>query len=193
MGEPNQLRFIISQLLSKIQTATLVEIVGSDASGIAPVGFVDVVPLVAQIDGQGKATKHATIYNVPYFRLQGGANAVVLDPQVGDIGICLFANRDISKVKATRKASVPGSYRKFSWSDGLYVGGVLNGTPSQFVFFEPGGITLKTAGTVTIDAPTTHLTGILTVDGDATAQGTSVHTHIHSGVTAGPSNTGMPV
>lgn len=39
---------------------------------------------------------------------------------------------------------------------------------------------------------TAHLIGPLTVDNNVTAQGTSVHTHTHSGVSTGPSNTGGP-
>lgn len=76
--------------------------------------------------------------------------------------------------------------------------------------FKMDGSTITaTTTTFTINAPTimlngqlaqgtgatsysAHLKGPLTVDGDVTANGTSVHTHTHSGVTTGGGNTGQP-
>src|SRR3954470_11838233 len=82
-SEYNTHAFVIRQILSQISTATLVQIKAvTNAGGIAPVGFVDVLPLVNQIDGGNGAMPHGVVHNVPYFRLQGGANAIILDPQV---------------------------------------------------------------------------------------------------------------
>ncbi|SUI50016.1 Uncharacterised protein [Serratia quinivorans] len=94
---------------------------------------------------------HNKIYNLPYFRLQGGVNAVVIDPVVGDIGVAIFADRDISVVKETRQAGAPGSKRRNHFSDGLYVGGFLNGTPSQYLWFKNGGIVIHSPSKVTIE------------------------------------------
>ncbi len=103
-GEFNNIAFMVHQALSKMQTATLVRVEScTNAGALSPVGFVDVTPLVNQLDGQGNPTPHVTIYNVPYLRLQGGANGIIMDPQKGDIGVCVFASRDISKIKATKK------------------------------------------------------------------------------------------
>ena len=120
-------------------------------------GFVDVVPMVNQIDGAGNATPHTTIYNIPYLRMQGGANAVILDPQPGDIGICVFASRDISKVKATKAQGNPGSYRNYSFADGMYMGGLLNGTPTQYVEFSAAGINVTSPSVITLTAPTVNI------------------------------------
>jgi len=144
-SEYNSLAFVINSFLSKIQTATLVKIVScTNSGGVSPVGFVDVIPLVDQIDGLGVPVPHVTLFNIPYFRAQGGSNAIILDPQAGDIGICVFASRDISKVKSSKKSSPPDSLRQFSYSDGLYIGGVLNGPPSQYVQFSTAGIKIHT-------------------------------------------------
>jgi phage baseplate assembly protein gpV len=146
---------------------------------------------------------HGTIYSVPYFRLQGGANAVILDPQVGDIGIAVFAESDISSVKAAKAQANPGSARKFDMADGLYLGGFLNGTPSQYVQFSASGITLLSpsavtiqAPTVTIQAPTITLSGQVNQSGgtiaasqDVTVSGLSILSHTHTdpqGGTVGP-------
>ena len=191
-NEYNALVFVVRQLLQKMQTVTLVRVMAvTNNGGDTPVGTVDVQPLVNQMTGDRTAVPHGTIFNIPYFRLQGGANAVILDPQVGDIGMCAFASRDISGVKATKKAANPGSLRQYDWADGLYFGGLLNGTPTQFVRFHAGGVEIKTALlTVTGDV---HVTGAITADGDVTAEGTSLHTHIHSGVQPGGGNSGPPV
>jgi len=205
-GDHNQLLYVIQQVVNKVSTITLVQVKSVTNDGTnAAVGFVDVQPLINQIDGDGKSIPFPVLNNLPYFRLQGGSNAVILDPQVGDIGLAAFAQRDISNVKSTKAQANPGSDRRFDMSDGLYIGGFLNGVPAQYVQFQTTGITVKSPQAVTIDAPATTITGTLQVDGavtmqstldvtsTATAQGTNVHTHVHSGVTTGGSNTGQPV
>ena len=163
-GEYNQILFVVQQALSKMQTATLVRVIScTNQGGVSAVGSVNVVPMVNQIDAAGEPTPHVTIFNVPYLRAQGGANAVILDPQPGDIGICVFASRDISKIKATKQPGNPGSLRQYSFSDGLYMGGVLNGVPAQFVRFNSEGITIK--------ADNTEITDQLVVGGSASIGG----------------------
>lgn len=221
-GEYNRIAFAIQQALSKMQTATLVRVDAvTNVGDVSPVGFVDVTPLVNQLDAAGNPTPHATIYGLPYVRLQGGTNAIIIDPQVGDIGLCVFASRDLSKVKSTRGAANPGSLRQYSFSDGMYLGGMLNGTPTQYVRFSPAGIELSSPTKVTLTAPTVEIdaadactintaiftvngtsqlngpttvagslsqtgggtatmSGTLVVTGDVTANGVSVHNHVHS-------------
>jgi hypothetical protein len=141
--EFNAHAFLVEQLLNRVSTATLVKIIScTNAGADSPVGLVNVQPLVNQLDGSGNATPHTTIYNLAYFRLQGGTNAVIIDPQVGDIGIAVFADRDISSVKSNKAQSNPGSYRRFNMADGLYIGGVLNGTPVCYIQFVDGGISM---------------------------------------------------
>lgn len=220
-GEFNNISFLVQQALAKMQTSTLVRIEKcTNNGGLSPVGFVDVTPLVTQIDGAGTPVPHVTIYNLPYFRLQGGANAIIIDPQPGDIGVAVFASRDISKVKSTKKQAPPGSFRQYSFSDGMYLGGMLNGTPTQYVQFNAEGITINSpalvnlvapviqlnAQTVTINAsvsatvntPTfivngdTQMNGTLNATGNIVGDGISLNTHTHTGVEPGGGNTGGP-
>lgn len=150
-GEYNNLAFVIQQALSKLQTATLVRVDAcSNAGGIEPVGSVDVTPLINQIDGAGNPTPHVTVYGLPYLRIQGGANAVVIDPQPGDIGIAVFASRDISKAKSAKGQANPGSYRQYDFADGMYLGGVLNAEPTQYLRFTADGITISSPETITL-------------------------------------------
>jgi hypothetical protein len=128
----------------------------TNAGSVSPAGEVSVRILVNQIDRDGTSFPHGTIYAVPYFRLQGGANAIILDPVVGDIGIAVFADRDISSVKADKGQANPGSRRRFDPADALYIGGFLNKAPSQYVQFLPngGGVNVVSPMEVTITAPT---------------------------------------
>ncbi|WP_161796546.1 Gp138 family membrane-puncturing spike protein [Xenorhabdus khoisanae] len=141
---------IIWSLIGKMGTVTICRVVKVKGGGVAPVGYVDILPLVQQVDGAGNVYENAIIYNVPYFRYQGGANAVILDPKPGDVGICLVCTRDISKVKRSKNSAPPESKRRFDWSDSLYIGGLLNGAPSQYVHFLDSGINVVSTGVVNV-------------------------------------------
>ena len=142
-SEFNEVWFVVQQALRLISTATLVSVKNVTNKGeVSPVGFVDVLPLINQLDGDGKATPHTTLFHIPYFRVQGGGDAIICDPKVGDIGLAVFADRDISSVKANKARSNPGSFRRFSMSDGLYLGGYINGTPNQYLRFRSDGLEL---------------------------------------------------
>lgn len=199
------LMFVLRQFMANVRTATLVQVTAvSNDGGVSPVGNVSVRPLVGQVDGDGNVTPHGVIHGIPYFRLQGGTNAVILDPVVGDIGLAVFADRDISAVVASGKPSPPGSLRRNHFSDGLYIGGFLNGTPVQYVQFTDSGITVRSPTLVTIDAPSAKTTGNLEVGQDlivdgstslkaVTSNGVNISsTHVHGGVTTGSGNSAVP-
>lgn len=174
VGEFNAMAFIIGQILGRANTSTLVKIVKCTNEGdLSAVGFVDVLPLVNQVDGQGNPIPHDVVYGLPYARIQGGANAVIIDPEVDDIGIAIFASRDISKVKSTKDVSMPGSNRRFDMADGLYVGGVLNAVPQQYVQFEASGITIVSPNKVTVTAPVVDVHASTSVD--ITSPTTTIH------------------
>ncbi len=167
--------FVINQLITQIQTVTLVKIVAvTNTGGVSPVGFVDVVPMVAQVDNAGNPIEHVTLYNIPYMRMQGGTDAIILDPKVGDIGICGFASRDITQIKKSRKSGTPASFRKFSYGDGLYIGGVLNDTPSQYVRFSASGIEITSPVAVVFNAP------VVTINAPTITMNASTKVHINS-------------
>lgn len=157
-GEFNAQSFMVRQILSRVNTATLVKVIAvTNSGGVSPVGFVDVQPLVNQVDGANNSVSHAPLYHLPYFRLQGGTDAIIIDPKAGDIGIAVFADHDITSVKKTKKQSNPGSGARFSMSDGMYIGGVLNGVPVQYVQFTAGGINVVSPSKITCTAPTIEM------------------------------------
>lgn len=162
------------------------------------IGFVDVQPMVHQVDDAGNTTPHDTINNLPYMRIQGGVAAIVVDPVVGDKGVALFCTRDISVVKATGDFAGPGSRRRNDWADGLYIGGFLNSVPSEYIQVSPQGINLVTTKQFTIEAPNITLDagGNLGVLGEVTAKvganSVKLSTHEQKNVTAGTGLSGPP-
>lgn len=156
--------FLVWSILARVRTMQVCKVLSvTNAGGISPVGFVSLQPLVNQTDGYGNAEPHGQIFNVPYFRLQGGANAIIIDPQVGDIGWTGFADRDISSVKATKAQANPGSQRMFSMADAFYWGGMLNGAPSQYIAFASSGITIVSPTQISMSAPTIVLQATNTI------------------------------
>lgn len=86
-SEYNAQDFMISQMLGRIATAEPVRVVAVSGSGVSPVGFVDVQPLINLVTGEQKAQEQSVLFKLPYLRIQGGKNALVIDPQPGDIGL----------------------------------------------------------------------------------------------------------
>lgn len=191
----NEMEFVFSQLIGKVGTMGFVQVVAVTPAGTGSMigGTVDVQPMVHQVDGQGAPTPHGTIHSLTYFRLQSGSNAVLMDPVKGDIGMAIIASRDSSSVKSSGAPSPPASRRQFDWSDGVYVGGVLNGAPTQFIQFLTSGIKVKTTGTFEVDAAAAQFNCPITATGDVTGSGISLDNHVHTGVESGTSTTGKPV
>jgi phage baseplate assembly protein gpV len=156
------------------------------------------------VDAAGNAYPHTTIFNVPYLRMFGGnnGNAIILDPQPGDIGVAVFASRDITSVKATQAQANPGSARQYDFSDALYIGGMLNGgTPTQYIQFTAEGITIVSPVAITLRAPQINLEGnvaqtegTMSVGSDLTAGEDSISliSHTHSNGNDGDP-TGPPI
>lgn len=198
------LQFLMNQRLRNVQTATIVQIQAVHGGGLGPVGTVDVLPLVDQVDGGGNAVPHVTLFGRPYIRWQGGNNAVILDPVVGDLGLMVFASRDLSAVMASKKHGPPPSARVFSYADGTYVGGMLGVQPTSYVQLLPDG-TMKLVSTVAVDinAPAVNITttgnvningAIISTAGEVTDKlGKVLGTHVHTGVTVGGGDTGPPL
>lgn len=204
--EFNLWNFIIGQLVGKLATVLPVQVMAVNIpDSLDGVGTVDVQPMVNQQNGAGDQTPHGTIYGVPYMRLQGGANAIIMDPMVGDIGAGLFCSRDISVVKSKRAVAQPGSRRSYSWADGLYIGGFLNGVPTQYIQFNADGILAVSSTKITLQAPdieldgAVHTTGAMTGDlsadftGEVTGNGIPLSTHLTPDIMSGADTSPGPV
>jgi hypothetical protein len=177
----NALSFLVDQIIDGKAFAALVEVMAVKDGGVGSPPIVAVQPMVSQADGLGNLTPHGTVYNLPCFRLQGGAGAVILDPVVGDIGQAIICHRDISTVKNTRAIAGPGSNRKNSWSDGCYFGSFLGAAPTNYVQITQDGINIVSLGTINITAENIILNGV------------DWSSHVHGGVIPGGGDTGPPV
>ena len=155
-SEVGRLQFMIRTALSGLRTAIPVKVIScTNAGGLSPIGTVSVQPLVSAVDGSGQVWAHGTVYNVPYMRIQGGTNGIILDPVAGDIGIATVCDRDISTVKSAKKPSAPGSNRKNDMSDMVYLMTIIGAAPTQYIQFNSSGITITSPTNVTVNAPTT--------------------------------------
>lgn len=168
-GGWNAQRFMIRQQMANLNTSMPVQVLSVSGIGVEPVGFVSIRILVDQVTGNDMTISHGEITNVPYMRLQGGTNAVIIDPEVGDIGMACFCSRDISAVKNARQSAPPGSRRMYDFSDCMYVGGFLNAAPAQYIQFTAGGIIVHSPVKVRAEAPTVQLDGAAVQLGDVEA------------------------
>ena len=213
-SEVGRLNYIIRSSLAKVRTSMPVQVISvTNTGGLSPIGYVNVQPLVSSVDGNGELWPKGIIYNVPYMRIQGGTNGIILDPAVNDIGIATVCDRDISTVKNVGNSinpatghnftSAPGSNRKTDMSDIVYLMTIIGAAPTQYVQFNSAGITITSPVAVTINAPTVTVTatnintsgawahtGTITATGNVTGNGTSLHTHTHPDPQGG--NTGPP-
>ena len=200
----NVIDFIVRQRIAQINTIKVVQVIAVHPGAGSPMiaGTVDVLPLVNQIDGNGYAVQHQTVFGIPYFQLTAGPWAIIAEPAVNDLGLMLCADRDSSSVMRSGKQTTPASRRKFSMSDGFYLGGFLNQTTPQASFQLNGDGTLKVVdgkgNQLVTSASGWTLTGHLKVNGTITGSDfsdgtvTSYKVHTHGGVTTGAGVTGTP-
>ncbi len=201
-GASNTTEFQIRQALAQVRTNVPVKIVAVHGGGVGKPPTVDVQVMVNQTDGVGKKTDHGIIYGIAVSRNQGGGNAIINDPVVGDVGFMSISDRDISPLKANDgEQSNPGSKRRHNLADGVYQRGMLNpNNPSQFVHFREDGLTVadKNGNVIEMNAGgIIKITGTLHVTGDVVAGfgggSVSLLQHIHSGVEPGGGNSAQPV
>ena len=162
----NAMYVMMQSMISKVWTAIPVKVVR-----IYDNYFVDVLPVIKAVDGSGKVLDTTTQYHVPYTRIQGGVNGIIINPHVGDFGLCIYAQNDISVLKNIREQKSDsssltdpvqiGSYRSHNLSDGMYIGGMMNAMPTRYlrisdddIYIEGNGkpVTVHTSNKVTIDA-----------------------------------------
>lgn len=148
--------YLCRQLIAKLDVMKPVQVVAvHPGAGTPPAaGTVDVQLLVSQVDGNGVVVKGSAgvVYGLPYFRLQGGPWAIIIDPAVNDYGIVVCADRDISRVKPAIAGGnllpvAPGSFRKYNVADGIYFGGCLAASaPANSIWLKGDGTFAITDG-----------------------------------------------
>jgi len=137
LAEYNAIAFQIAQALRAVSTATICKVTKCSSAGqVGPIGSLSAMPLVDLVDGLMQASQHVDVLSLPYMRMQAGTKAIIMDPKPGDLGLVVFADRDISAVKKTKKQTSPGSKRRFNMADGMYVGTILGAeNPTCYIQF----------------------------------------------------------
>lgn len=160
---------VVQSLIGRMHTITIgvVTAVNNDTCSIEP--------LTMMIDGANNSYSFGVVTNVPFLRLQGGANGIICNPKVGDIGLVAFAERDTSMVKRNKVKSPPNTKRQYDLNDAIYLGGILNSTPTQYIEFLDSGMNIKTTGDININGMTIKPDGTIVMK-----NGVVVDTHIHS-------------
>lgn len=174
----NGMIYIINSVISnKVNTIELVKVVAVNGSK------VDVIPALDKVDVNGDRVPSSIIYSVNIFRHQSGENAVIVNPEIGDIGLLLICKHDISNFDA----GLVIDNSEFNYGDGVYLGGVLgfNKQPTQFIEFSNNGINITSpsnltinAQSATINATEVNLGGVggknIVLDGDSVVSGGTV-------------------
>lgn len=177
----NSLLFSIWQQLAQINTSELALVVAVNENAT-----LDVKPLLRSLNPNDEAVEPAVIYNIPYLRLQAGGNAFKIMPQVGDMGLIGYCQRDISGVLAQKGLANPQSHRKFSNSDAVYICSVahLAKEPVRYLEINDSQMTINgdvplniTATQATVNAPTTIngntiINGNVSINGNTSVDGT---------------------
>jgi hypothetical protein len=206
-NEHNTRQFQIDVTQAQQRTKTPVTVVRApyDADGndipagtAGAIGFIDVHPLVNQVDGNGNATPHGIVYRVPYHRYQSGSGAFISDPVKGDIGDFIIDDRDPSTVNNTSAQGNPGSGLKSSLSNGTYHGQTRAGAPNQHFAWLEEGFDMKDAFGNTLVGTSAGVLingALITPTGDVISKPNkiSLDQHQQSLVMTGTDESGPPV
>jgi hypothetical protein len=109
-----------------------------------------------------------------------------MTPRVGDIGLVIACDKDITNVKKTKGGGPPPTQRRHSYSDAVYITAIasLNDEPTEFAEFTGSGINIKSPGVVNINGLKVHPDGKLEL-----VDGSIVDGHTHGGGSIGGSRT----
>ena len=195
----SQTDYIIRQLINKnINTCDWVKVVAVNSSDKT----VDVTPLVSQLAADNTPIDHSVIHGLAYFRYQASVAALIITPTVGDMGLCVYAQNDVSGVQAAKKVAPPTSHRTFDYSDGCFIGLVaaLATEPETFIEILDDKILLKIGSTnitfkdneVILNTPTLKINSNVEFTGSIKSNGVNIsNTHTHIGVLSGNQVSGI--
>ena len=189
MSPESQQAFIVEQLTKGMMTAMPVVVVAVNDPDNE---LIDVKPALSQQSANGDSVEHNVIYNVPVARLQRGNSAVIMRPVVGDKGLVVFSSQDISIFKKIKNFCKVGTSRRHDWADAVYVIGLCNTTPTQYIEFTDGGINIVSPTLVNIVSPLVTIAGNIETTGTIKNNGHQVGSvHTHGGVQTGSGTTGV--
>lgn len=168
---------------------------------------------VTNPNGTAQSTDLPLLVDVPVQFPRGGGFACTFPLVAGDDVLVVFASRCIDAWWQSGGVQRPMEARMHDLSDGFAIPGPTS-QPRKLESVQTDGIELRNEarttylkvanGTIFIKGNIVHegnttqtgnqtTSGTITGTTDVIGGGKSLKTHVHSGVTAGPSNTGQPV
>lgn len=172
-------------LRSYVNTVQPVEITAINGDGT-----VNVKPLLQNKTTNGDVLHPVEIYNIPILSLKGNNCSLVFDVAVGNQGLLIAGQYDITDYKKTKAVSGKPTNRTYSYSDGFYLPMTLTDKQDNKMTINYGNssITLKdsqvdiSTTTANINADTVNLAG----GGSGVARiGDKVSVQVMSGSSAG--------
>ncbi len=166
-------------------------------------------PLVMLGTTDGQKISRAQLSNIPVFRFGGGGFFIRFPVKAGDFGWIKATDRDMSLImQRGGLEDWPNTLRQHSFSDGMFFpdtlkSWVIDGANADALVIQSldGSVCVSLhSGKVKIEATDIEVVGNVQVTGNVAVTGTMTNngvnigsTHVHSGVDAGPSNTGGPL
>ena len=166
-------------------------------------------PLVMLGTTDGQKISRAQLSNIPVFRFGGGGFFIRFPVKAGDFGWLKATDRDMSLImQRGGLEDWPNTLRQHSFSDGMFFpdtlkSWVIDGANADALVIQSldGSVCVSLhSGKVKIEAADIEMVGNVQVTGNVAVTGTMTNngvnigsTHVHSGVDAGPSNTGGPL
>lgn len=175
------LMIAVGSALANTHTATIgrVESVGEKTINIKPV-------INRVVDGE--SIELPVFQDVPPIFLGGGDSSMTFPIAVGDYALLIFTERCFDRWWSGQDNQSPLELRMHDYSDGFALVGLQ---PEAGALLIPADITIT--GDL-IHEGNVIINGSLTVNGgDVVADGISLKTHTHSGVTTGGGFSGSPV
>ena len=170
-SDANLLSKIFDKMLGEASFIELVQVTAVDGLTCT------VKPLLAKRDAVGNKVATIEVSGIPFMRLQMGVSAVLMNPKVGDKGLLLCCDRDISNILATGQESMVATGFTHVKKDGIYLGGVglLGATPTEYIEFTGTGINMVSTGTININGVQITSAGSLIFNNGVVGE-----SHIHS-------------
>lgn len=205
------LRAALDGRQAKMQTAMPGIIQSFDAAAMTCVVAPAVKGRLADKDDKVSLVALPLLLDCPCQFPSGGGVTLTFPVAAGDECLVVFASRSIDSWHQSGGVQAPVEARMHDLSDGFVILGVrskprvlsdISTSAAQLrsddgatvVELDPQAQTIKLTapGGITLDGPVTA-TSTIDATGEITGNGTALHTHTHSGVTAGGANSGPPV
>lgn len=143
----NALKYLIrKQVKNMVNTLLVVRVIAVNGERI------DVETVMKDLADNGQLIDTYTITNVRYIRWQYGLNAIKASPKVGDIGLLLISQQDLSGMRKLGLCACQ-TVATYNVGSGIYIGGLpeMNNPATQSIEFSDDDITITGTGTVNLN------------------------------------------